>query len=94
VTEFVLSAEIADLRCKNANVHFLYFTNCRSEAKGIDCDRVKVTACVVKGLPNWSDYVCENREMLLEEERQIKMADTDEDSDTSDEDIYCVKLHH
>jgi hypothetical protein len=33
------------------------------------CVRMSLSACVVKGLPNASDYVCKNRVKLLKEKR-------------------------
>jgi hypothetical protein len=51
------------------------------------CARVILTACVVKGLPNWRDYAYKNSEMLLEEKGQRQMADTEQDLNNSNDEI-------
>jgi hypothetical protein len=37
-------------------IHFVYFTNCRYEARGTTCATGVLSACVVKGLPTARDY--------------------------------------
>jgi hypothetical protein len=70
----------------------------------MNCARADLSACVVKGLPNARDYAYKNREMLMEEKRQILMArkmgrkgkeqEKQEDSSTeSDSDDSSSFLH-